>query len=413
MAFRGRTGGTVALAIALVVLGAFSAWGGGQKEPIKVGAPTPLTGPYVSDGLGMFQGIEFAVDELNQKGGLLGKPLKIVKFDTADFAPEVIMQAADQLVGQDKVDSVHGGWAGWGADVKAFGKYDVPFFMSDGSISSIEVIRENPAEYDNVFQLDDVERAYAEDMMEVMNALPFKYPNKTVAIIVADDAWGRETAEGLKARALKLGWEVPILEIVPYETREWGPILSKIRAANPGYIHVEIISPPDVITFFRQFLKAPTQSLLNFGYSIMPPDFLKNMGAEADGIMGETYGLPFPKPPTPATEEWLKKFRAKYGSDPQSAAFATYTGVMIWAAAVKAVGNEKDYKAINRHIAATPYKGIEGGTWKFDQDHKIPVSPDVPTLHLQIQGGKLVTVFTGANRKYGGYEWLVPPWIKQ
>jgi branched-chain amino acid transport system substrate-binding protein len=56
---------------------------GWAAEPIKVGAPLCLTGPYAGDGLGYFRGIEMAVDELNKGGGLLGRPLEIKKFGQA------------------------------------------------------------------------------------------------------------------------------------------------------------------------------------------------------------------------------------------------------------------------------------------------------------------------------------------
>ena len=88
---------------------------GWAAEPIKVGAPLCLSGPYAGDGLGYFRGIEMAIDELNKGGGLFGRPLEIVKFDTQDFAPERVMQAADQLVGREKVVAIHAGWAGWAA----------------------------------------------------------------------------------------------------------------------------------------------------------------------------------------------------------------------------------------------------------------------------------------------------------
>ena len=42
-------------------------------DPIKVGAPLCLTGPYAGDGLGYWRGIKMAVDELNDSGGLLGR----------------------------------------------------------------------------------------------------------------------------------------------------------------------------------------------------------------------------------------------------------------------------------------------------------------------------------------------------
>jgi len=382
-------------------------------DVIKVGVPTPLTGYYVSDGLGYRQCLEFAIDEVNAQGGLLGKKLKAVNFDIGDFAPERLMQAADVLVGQEKVDAVHGGWSGWGQNVRAFGKYNVPTFFADASISSVEVYRKDPKKYANIFQMCDVERPLATNVFDVMISLPYKYPNKKVAIIVTDDAWGTETGEAMKARAKEKGWEVAMYEVVPYGVREWGPLLTKIRNVKPAWIHVEVVSPPDVSTFFSQFKKAPTNSLINFGYGLMPPDLVKTMGQEANGILGDVvFVMPLPQGPTPEANAWLEKFRAKYGNDPLAAGYLSYVSLKMWVEAVKQVGDEKKYDAINDQLGKMSYKCVAEGVWQFDKDHKIPVTENTPHLTMQVQNGKLVTIYKGTGIKYGNNAFLTPPWIK-
>ena len=64
-------------------------------DTIPVGVPIPQTGAYAGSGEDYFKGIKMAVDESNASGGLLGKQLKILRFDSKEFAPEVVMQAAD------------------------------------------------------------------------------------------------------------------------------------------------------------------------------------------------------------------------------------------------------------------------------------------------------------------------------
>ena len=83
-----------------------------STEPIKIGVPVAMSGPYAGDGQNSLQGVEKAVTEINDAGGLLGRKVEIVKFDTQDLAPERVMQAADTLVQQDKVVANITGWAG-------------------------------------------------------------------------------------------------------------------------------------------------------------------------------------------------------------------------------------------------------------------------------------------------------------
>ncbi len=379
---------------------------------IKIGAPTPLTGSYAYDGLGYRQCLEFAVEEINAQGGLLGKKLEIVTFDIGVFSPEKLMQAAAVLINREKVDTVHGGWSGWGQNVRAFGKYTVPTFFADASISSIEVYKKAPQKYANIFQMCEVEKPLAIGVFDAMNALPYRYTNNKIAIIVTDDAFGREIGDAMKTRAIEKGWEVAIFEVVPYGIREWGPLLTKIRNINPAWIHFEVVSPPDAIAFFRQFKKSPSQSLLNFGYGLMPPDLVKTLGQEANGILGKVvFGMPLPQGPTPEADAWLKKFRARFGNDPLAAGYTSYVSLKMWAEAVRQVGDEKKYSEINNRLAQMTYNCVAGGVWRFDKNHKIPMSTETPMLIMQVQDGKLVTIYRGVGISYKNNHFRKPGWL--
>jgi len=403
----------VLIVMLVLVFGSFTAvW---AAKPIKVGAPLSLTGPYAGDGLGYLRGIEMAVDELNQQGGLLGKSLEIVKFDTQDFSPERVMQAADQLVRKERVAAIHAGWAGWGQDVRAYGKYDVPTFVWDASINAVAVYRENPERYFNWFMLNATEKGAGLATTTFLEAIDYSYPNKKIALITTDDSWGLEIGKGIKEGAEKRDWKIALSEVVPYGTREWGPILTKIRAIQPAFIHLEIVSSPDLITFFRQFLKDPTPSIVSFGYGGTLPDFLPNLGQEANGLIMESIMIPEPAP-TPESAAWVERFRQRYEAEPAAGSFAVYTGVMIWAEAVRQVGKIDDYKAINKYLDEHKFKTLEGRYVWFDDDHKIP-NTVWPVNWIQIQNGKMVTLFlTGDTldelRPYMDFKFQTPPWIK-
>ena len=202
-------------------------------DPIKIGAPTPMSGPYVSDGVGYYRGVKMAVDDLNEAGGLLGRKVEIIRFDVQQFEPERVMQAADELVGKKKVVAVHAGWAGWGQDVRAYGKYDAPTFVWDGSDETNAVWREDPEKHSNIFIMVDGQKAHAEITWGTMEQLPYEYPNKKAVVINADGAWEQGVGDGMGKMAKKSGWDVPMHETVPYGVREWRPILAKIRDIKP------------------------------------------------------------------------------------------------------------------------------------------------------------------------------------
>jgi branched-chain amino acid transport system substrate-binding protein len=383
-------------------------------ETIPVGVPLAMTGAYTGSGEDYFKGIKMAIDEINSAGGLLGKQIEIIRYDSKEFAPEVVMQGADYLVGQKKVASVHAGWAGWGQDVRAYGKYDAPFFADDGSQASVDVYREDPKKYSNIFQLTDVGIEQAKSMFRVLMALPYEYPNKKVVIINTDDSWGVEVGNTLESSFKEKGWKVSKRETVPYGTNEWGAILTRIRRIKPALIHVEIPSAQENITFFRQFIKKPTSTILSLGWGITPREVVENLGKDADGIIGEMpTGLPGPKAPNSEGQAWIDKFVGLYKHQIPAGSWATYTGVKAWASAVEAVGDAYNFKAVNQYIREKGYKGHQG-LIKWDADNILRAQEAAPVVHYQVQGGELKAIYTDPPTKpYGDAKFIVPRWIKK
>lgn len=381
-------------------------------EEIVIGAPLALTGPYASDGMNAWKGIQSAIEDLNSGGGLLGRKVTAVKFDTQDFAPERVMLAADQLIGLKKVDVIHAGFAGWGQDVRAYGKYDVPTFLMDAASHAVAVWRENPEKYSNIFQLADVEKKIATRLFFNMKGLPYTYPKKTIAIICSDDAWGTGNADGLEKAAKANGWEIVLKETVPYGTTQWGPILTKIRSLDPGWIHFEVMGVAEPATFIRQFRRRPTQSLVNLGFGFSIPDLASNLGGLLNGVMGQAPSIPDP-PPTPEFGAWVERFKKQFGHAPGAGiVYQTYKGVMIWADAVRAVGDPRDYKAINEHIQNSRFKTLLGRYVFFNKDQIIPVEYD-PIGLLQGQDGVVKTISIEPGVILYGQTFILPPWIKK
>jgi len=387
---------------------------GFAADTIKVGVPLAETGAYAGSGDNYWKGIEMATNEINKSGGLLGKQLEIIRFDSQEFAPEVVMQGANYLCGKMKVASVHAGWAGWGQDIRAYGKYDAPFFCDDGAMPAVDVYKSDPEKYNNTYFITDTGGDQANSMFNSLTALPYEYPNKKIVIINTDDAWGMEVGDTLAKRFKKIGWKVAKRETVPYGIKEWGPILTKIRRINPAIIHIEIPSSQEVITFFRQFIKQPTNSILSYGWSITPLEVLTTLGKDADGIVGEMpAGMPAPKAPNAKAQEWVDQYMSIYKHPVPAGSWIAYTSVMAWADAVKAVGDAYDFKAVNKHLKEAGYEGLQG-KMKFGENNTLHAQPASPIVHYQVQDGKLVALFTDPPIKaYGEYKFQVPRWIKK
>jgi branched-chain amino acid transport system substrate-binding protein len=382
-------------------------------DTIPIGVPIPMTGWAAGSGADYFNGIKMSVDEINKAGGLLGKQIEIIRFDSKGFEPEIVLQAADYLCGQKKVASIHAGWAGWGQDVRAYGKYDAPFFADDGSQAAVDVYREDPAKYYNIYQLTPTGPGQATSMFRAITNLPYEWPNKKVVIINTDDSWGLEIKDTLVENFEKAGWKIAKQETVPYGTSEWGVILSQIRRIKPALIHFEIASGQENITFVQQFLKRPTNSIVSLGWGITPREVINVLGTKADGLIGEMpAGLPGPKAPNAAAQKWLDKWNELYKYQVPAGAWITYTAVKAWANAVTQVGDAYDFKAVNKYLKQNGYDGLQG-KMMWDKDNVLRAQTGSPVVHYQVQGGELQAIFTDPPlAPYPNSKFIKPRWIK-
>jgi ABC-type branched-subunit amino acid transport system substrate-binding protein len=205
-----------------------------------------------------------------------------------------------------------------------------------------------------------------------------------------------------------LGWQVVVNEQVPYDTKEWSGILSKLRAAQPSLIYLELLDPASVNALIDQFHDNPAkQSLLYVGYSVSVPAFgeIVKRGT-ADGVLGMTLSA---NRPDDKGRAFAALWRQKYNEEPPfSIAAQIYDEVMLWAAAVKKAGSATDYKAIADAIRNTPYDGVTGVIKFNDQQYVTSSDGTVPTQLLQVQGSDVKQIMIGTNKNIA---FETPPWI--
>ena len=381
-------------------------------EPIKVGAPNPLTGYYASDGTVMLKAAEMAAADINARGGLLGRKLKVVAFDVEDMLPEKLISAAEVLVVKEKVDFVITACNAMGPDVQAFGKYDVPYINNNASTVATNMVKDDPGQYWNVFQAGDNEPAYVSKTIETFMGFGYKLPNKKMAVIYSEYDWDKKIAAALKEQAKQYGLDLVIYEQTPASTNAWGPILAKIRAHNPALIFLSIYAPESIAAFADQYLQNPTNSLVDLGYAVSIPSFMEVASKYADGFTGYA-ALAIPPEVTPEGRALEARYKQMFKTDnmPFSIVPCVYDGVMAWAAAVEKTGTVTDYKTVATALKTNRYKGI-GGVYDFNNPRQAARAGDdlLPVNLFQAQNGKLVLRNLGSKRMS---PYQLPPWIKE
>lgn len=374
--------------------------------PIKIGAPIPITGPYSSDGGVMDKGERLAIDQLNEQGGLLGQKLEYTRFDIGDLTPDKLQAAATDLVDRDQVNVLINGYGGMGPDIPAFCPYQQPYIQNDATSNVLVLVKKMHCK--NIFMGSDVDFDYGRITFEQLMATGYKFPNKKLAIIAGPYDWELNTTRGARNTAEKLGWQVVVNEHVPYGTKDWTGILTRLRDAQPALIYLELLDPASVNTLIEQFHDNPVkQSLLYVGYTVSVPAFGEVVKSGiADGVLGMTLSA---NRPDAKGRAFAALWRQKYHEEPPfSIAAQIYDEVMLWTAAVKKVGSATDYKAIADAIRDTAYDGVTG-VIKFNKQQYVTSSDEtVPTQLLQVQGSEVKQIMIGTKKNV---TFETPPWI--
>ena len=391
---------------AAMMLGAMASPFGAVAEAVRVGAPIPLTGPFSSDGVAMEKGLRLAIAELNAGGGLLGEQLELYVFDIGDLTPDKLQAAATSLVEREQVDVLINGYGGMGPDIPAFCPYDLPYIHNDATSNVVELrARMNCT---NIFMGSDLDLNYGRITFEQLMAIEHEYPNRKIAIIHGPYDWELNNTEGARMAAEAAGWEVVMNEEVPYETKQWSGIVSKLRDADPSLIYFEVLDPAAVNTFTDQFLTNPPRSaLLYAGYTVSVPAFgeIVRLG-KADGVLGMTLSA---HRPNDAGEAFKAAWEEMYGEAPPfSIAAQIYDELMMWVASVERAASVKDHDTIRQGLLETPYEGITG-TFRFNDDHFVNAADDtVPAHLLQVQNSEIKQLMIGTQVET---DFITPPWL--
>jgi urea transport system substrate-binding protein len=314
-------------------------------DPIVVASMYDLSGGLEAAGKPMYDVLNFAVGEMNDSGGLLGRPVKVVSFDTQTNM-QLYAQYAQEAALKDKVAVVHGGITSASREVirpvldkyKTLYFYDMPY---EGGVCDR-----------NIF-IDGVTPAHN---TELLVDYGMKTWGKKVYTLAADYNYGQITSDWVKKYVQDGGGEVLGTEFFPLDATNFGSTISKIQAAKPDWI-MTILVGGGPISFYRQFHaaglsgKIPIASTTFAGggeLSVLTPE-------ESNGVI-VAYNY-IESLDNPVNKDFLKRFKAKYGADypPISdLTIASYQGMLLWAAGVKKAGTidrEKVIEALESGIS--------------------------------------------------------------
>jgi branched-chain amino acid transport system substrate-binding protein len=300
----------------------------GADKPIRVGVALSQSGNLADSAKLYYNGVELWRDQVNARGGLLGRPVELVVYDDRSD-PATAARLYEKLITDDNVDLLFGPWgSGSAATASAVAnKHNRVFFNSGGAS---EQIQERGFKY--IFQTAAPISAY----VAPIGPLAAKHNLKTIAFFGRDYPAARDMAKSIKVLADKQGIRILTTEFFPAGITDFSSMIAQARQMQPD-IWVSVGYPNEAIEMVRQ-MKASNylpKVFIHNGVSI--EDFLKASGKDGDYAFGMSLYEPTLK--TKGNAEFVKAFEAKYKSPPGYYSAFSYGGATVMEEAVKKAGS--------------------------------------------------------------------------
>ena len=337
-----------------------------EVEPILIGITSDASGQYANSGAMDRRGMLLAIDEFNARGGVLGRPITYVHYDT-ETTPATGTRVAQRMIEQDGVDFLIGAVSSGVANAisQVAQEHGVIYFNSNSS---------SPTESStNCHRTKFVWDGHGGNFAKatVLGAVDSFGPNWL--LLTNDYVWGHETAARTRALAESLGVTIVDELLVPQGTRDFSSYLLTIQQLDPDVVAAAVGG--DDLTALR--LQVVEQGLdTEVGWINNQQDWPDVYGVPPFGVFGTTwyYNLD-----VPGVDEFVSNYQAAYGDSslvvPGNVYYNGYMATRTLLEAIEAAGTTNNHEVI---------KTLEGWSWSAEermQDHDAWIDPD--THHVQ------------------------------
>lgn len=332
-----------------------------SAQTIKIGVNEPLTGAFAASGTYVVNGAKIAADEINAKGGVLGKKLELVIEDNKSNPTEAAA-VAEKLISGDKVPVMMGAWGSslTLAVMPKLMEYKVPMVVETSSSGKITTTG-NPYIF-RISPPSSIEEAAFKPMISKLGI-------KKVDFLVINNDWGRGTADDFTKLFKAEGVQVRSVEMMDQSSQDMNAQLSKIRASDADTLIVTAAVEQLTLVLKQANALGLKKQIVTTGGSQNPDQLIDQAGTAANNSMHLTTFLPWLPDETPNPEatkyflgEWKKRGFNFAGS---TESFRGYDGIRTIAAAIEKAGKAEP-AAITEALWQTDLKGLNGAI-KFEK----------------------------------------------
>lgn len=358
---RARTSLVGASLLAGVLLAGCSSASTGEDTdgPIKVGSLLDETGPLAIYGTPMAQATELAIADLNENGGVLGRDVELVSYDTQSDDGKYA-DLANKLSLQDDVDVVMGGIASSSREAIR------PLLARNQELYFYNAAYEGGVCDRNTFitgsSLDQSISALVPYAMD-------KFGSK-VYTVAADYNFGQIGAQWIEKFATDAGGSVVGSDLVPLNNSDFSSIINEIQATKPDIVGSMLVGTNHV-AFYRAFAAAglnETIPIVSESFGLGNEQEILSAKESKNVYVGAAYAAALD---TPENAEFIELWQSKYpDSEPTSLAVDVWNGIHLWAEGVEKAGTLDREKVIEALESGISFDGPAGAISIDGQTHQ-------------------------------------------
>jgi len=332
------------------------------QEPIRIGFGMSLTGPLSANGKSALLAMKIWEGDINAKGGLLGRPVKLVYYDDQSN-PSTVPGIYTKILDIDQVDLIVGGYA---TNMLAPA---MPIAMRKKKvlIGILGVAVNSDFKYPGYFAMipsgPDPKPAFTKGFIDLAMAQNPK--PQTIALVGADMEFSQNTLEGARQTAKAAGLKIVYDKRYPPATTDFAPIVRAVQAANPDIVAI-FSYPPDSVGMVRAVNELGYKpKMIGGGMVGLQATAIKmQLGPLLNGFVNYDFWLPIEKMNFPGVSEFMARYQARAqqeGVDPLGYYIAPwgYAQLQVLQDAVLATKSLNDDKLAD-YIRRSTFKTLVG-----------------------------------------------------
>ncbi len=288
------------------------------KEPIKIALVTSKSGGFATMGADVANGIKFAVDDANAKGGVDGRQIIVAEGDD-ESTPDAGRRVAEKLA-RDGHNLIIGPiTSGISLAISQnLARWDAAFIGTMSKADKLTADACNPR-FIRTNHSDAMDLAMINEWLKGI-------PGNNFAIMAADYVWGQDSAKSFEAAVTAQGKKVALKLFVPLGTKDYAPYIQQLKGANVDGVWVADVS--GAIAFTKQaadFGLIPKTPLI--GHALLSNFVINATGNALTNVPGNVGYTP--DIDSPQSKAFASAFKAKFNRLPSDTEGQAYNGAMV------------------------------------------------------------------------------------